>query len=268
MAFNCEIKGKLEYLTSDLIGLPHCFSTRLGGVSTGELSSLNLGLGRGDSVENVMENYRILGNAVGFSLEDLVFARQTHTDIVRVVTAENAGEGLYRPVASECDGLVTNVPGVALTVFTADCTPILLWDTETGAVGAVHAGWRGTVADIVGKAVGAMRECYGSKPADIRGAIGPNIGKCCFETDEDVPHAVEQLLGQEADRFILRRGGKFHVDLKGVNRYLLNRAGVESVDVSEACTACRPDRFWSHRVVGQKRGSMAAIIVCKGDIRT
>lgn len=268
MAFENEICGKLEYLTSDLLEVPHCFSTRLGGVSTGALSSLNLGLGRGDSLENVMENYRILGNAVGFSLEDLVFARQTHTDIVRAVTAENSGEGLYRPVPSECDGLITNTPGVALTVFTADCTPILLWDSVTGAVGAVHAGWRGTVADIVGKAVRAMHQCYGSRPADIHGAIGPNIGMCCFETDEDVPHAVEQLLGPEADRFILSRGGKFHVDLKGANRYLLNRAGVEAVDVSEACTACQQNRFWSHRLVGQKRGSMAAIIVCKGDIRS
>ncbi len=265
MAFINEIHGKLEYLTSDLIAVPHCFSTRLGGVSTGYLDSLNLGTSRGDSMENVLENYRILGNAVGFTPEDVVFTRQTHTNIVRKVSAENAGEGLFRPVEPECDALITNTPGLALAAFTADCTPILLWDRETGAVGAVHAGWRGTVADIAGNAVRAMCESYGCRPENISAAIGPNIGQCCFETDADVPEAVLQVLGAEGEQFITRTGDKYHVDLKGVNRILLHRAGVIAVDVSTECTACQPQRFWSHRVVGKNRGSMAAIIVCKGD---
>lgn len=265
MAFNNEIRGKLEYLTSDLITVPHCFSTRLGGVSTGYLASLNLGTSRGDNPENVLENYRILGNAVGFTPENVVFTRQTHTNIVRKVTQKNAGEGLFRPVEPECDALITNTKGLALTVFTADCTPILLWDRESGAVGAVHAGWRGTVADIAGNAVRAMCESYGCKPANICAAIGPNIGQCCFETDADVPQAIMEMLGSDGAQFIVRKGDKYHVDLKGVNRVLLNRAGVQAVDVSTECTACQPQRFWSHRVVGKNRGSMAAIIVCKGE---
>lgn len=264
MGFVNEKRGTLEYLTSSAIHVPHCFSTRLGGVSTGCLSSLNLGTGRGDDPRNVLQNYRILGDAVGFAPERLVFARQVHGDTIRYVTAENAGEGLFAPVQMACDALVTDVPGLALAVFTADCTPILLWDRAGGAVGAIHAGWRGTAADIAGKTVRAMQAYFGSEPEDICGAIGPNIGACCFETDGDVPGAIRETLGKETDRFVTRTGAKYHVDLKGVNRALLERAGVVQVDVSQACTACQPERFWSHRVVGQDRGSMAAVIVCKG----
>ena len=256
--------GKLEYLTAEGVAVPHCFTTRFGGVSEGYLSSLNLGIHRGDEPENVRRNYEILGEALGFRAEDLVFTRQTHTDIVRVVDGTNRGEGLFREVEPECDALVTDTPGVALAAFTADCTPILLHDPVTGAVGAVHAGWRGTVGDIAGNAVRAMTEHFGARPENIRAAIGPNIGLCCFETHADVPDAVREVLGQEAEAFIVPAGEKFRVDLKGVNAWLLGRAGVEHIEVSTDCTACQPHRFWSHRRVGNDRGSLAAIIVCKG----
>lgn len=260
----CNKKAeKLEYLTADCISAPHCFSTRLGGVSEGCLESLNLGIHRGDRPSNVLENYRRLGEAVGFRLTELVFPRQTHTDVVRRVTRENALEGLFLPVEPECDGLITDEPGLALAVFTADCTPILLHDPVTGAVGAVHAGWRGTVADIGGKAVSAMCESYGCRPENIRAAIGPNIGLCCFETDRDVPEAVRAALGEAGEQYIRRTGAKYHVDLKGVNQALLRRAGVRIIEVSGECTACRPDRFWSHRVTRGERGSQGAIIICK-----
>ncbi|MBQ7229388.1 MAG: peptidoglycan editing factor PgeF [Oscillospiraceae bacterium] len=259
--------GKLEYLTAEGITVPHCFTTRFGGVSAGYLSSLNLGIHRGDMPGNVVKNYEILGEAIGFDIHDLVFTRQTHTDIVRVVGAENRGEGLFREVEPECDALVTDTPGVTLAAFTADCTPILLHDPVTGAVGAVHAGWRGTVADIAGKAVRAMAEQFGARPEDIRAAIGPNIGVCCFETHADVPDAVRAVLGEEAESFIVPAGEKFRVDLKGVNAALLHRAGVRHIEISCDCTACQPNRFWSHRRVGNDRGSLAAIIVCEGGDR-
>lgn len=257
--------GKLEYLTAEGINVPHCFTTRYGGVSRGHLSSLNLGIHRGDQPENVRKNYEILGEALGFDIGDLVFTRQTHTNLVRVVDGSNRGEGLDREVEPECDALVTNTPGVTLAAFTADCTPILLHDPVTGAVGAVHAGWRGTVADIAGNAVRAMCENYGSQPQNICAAIGPNIGVCCFETDEDVPAAVRAVLGPDAEGFIVPAGEKFRVDLKGVNAALLRRAGVTRIDISCDCTACNPDRFWSHRRVGNDRGSLAAIIVREGE---
>ena len=257
--------GALEYITAENLEVKHCFTTRFGGVSEGYLSTLNLGIHRGDKPENVVKNYEILGKALGFEVEDLVFTRQTHTNIVRVVGAENRGEGLFREVEPECDALVTNTPGVVLAAFTADCTPILLHDPVTGAVGAVHAGWRGTVADIAGGAVRAMEAHFGAKPEHIRAAIGPNIGVCCFETHADVPDAVRAVLGEEAEGFIVPAGEKFRVDLKGVNAVLLRRAGVRSIEISTDCTACRPNRFWSHRRVGNDRGSLAAIIVCEGE---
>ena len=256
--------GKLEYLTAEGIAVPHCFTTRFGGVSEGYLSSLNLGIHRGDRPENVRKNYEILGEALGFDIENLVFTRQTHTSIVRAVDGSNRGEGLFREVIPECDALVTDTPGLVLAAFTADCTPILLHDPVTGAVGAVHAGWRGTVGDIAGNAVRAMTEHFGVRPENIRAAIGPNIGVCCFETHEDVPNAVRAVLREEAEGFIVPSGEKFRVDLKGVNAALLRRAGVKHIEVSCDCTACQPDRFWSHRRVGNDRGSLAAIIVCEG----
>lgn len=260
MAFLNNKVGKLEYLSSDHLAAPHCFTTRQGGVSQGELASLNLGIHRGDDPRNVEENYRILGAALGYELDELVFTRQTHTDIVRRVDEHNAGEGLLRPVEPECDALVTNTPGLTLVVFTADCTPILLHDPVTGAVGAVHAGWRGTVAGIGAKAVEEMVSAYGCDPQNITAAIGPNIGQCCFETGSDVPAALRKCLGGEAEEFIRPTGEKYYVDLKGANRRILEKAGVHSIDVSRECTACRPDRFWSHRKVGDRRGSLAALI--------
>lgn len=263
MAIITKKFGALELLTAEGISVPHGFTTRLGGVSEGYLSSLNLGTSRGDDLKNVVENYRILGNALGFTPEDVVFAHQTHTDIIRVVTEKDRGTGLFSAPFPPCDGLITNRPGVALMVFTADCTPILLHDPVTGAVGAVHAGWRGTAQDIGGKAVRAMVENFGCKPENIHAAIGPNIGSCCFETDRDVPDALLDTYGQEILPFITQKGEKFFPDLKKINAYSLKRAGILNPEVSTDCTCCQYERFWSHRKVGSARGSQGAIILCK-----
>lgn len=263
MAIQTIRKGKLEYLAAEEISAVHCFTTRLGGVSEGYLASMNLGTRRGDDPQNVLENYRILGEVLGFEPENLVFTRQTHTDIVRQVGMQEKGAGLFAPDLPECDALITNTPGVGLVVFTADCTPILLWDPVTGAVGAVHAGWRGTASGIVKKTVEAMVKAYGSKPENIKAAIGPNIGVCCFETDADVPEAMAAALGEEVQAFILPKGEKYYVNLKEINALLLRRAGVKQIVIADNCTACEPDRFWSHRRVGNRRGSQGAIIVCK-----
>ncbi len=178
----------LEYLAAPEISVPHGFTTRLGGVSTGSQASLNLAYGRGDTMENVETNIRRLAQALAFDPAKLVMTHQVHTDVIRPVTAADA-QGLCHRVYPDCDGLVTNQPGVALMVFTADCTPILFHDPVTGAVGAVHAGWRGTALDIAGKTVETMVRCYGCRPEDIRAAIGPNIGQCHFETNADVAAA-------------------------------------------------------------------------------
>lgn len=263
MAIKTIKNGLLEYLTSERISVPHCFTTRLGGVSTGHLESLNIGIHRGDDPKNVEENYRILGRAIGFSNKDLVITRQIHSDIVRKVGRADCGVYMVEGASPECDALITNEPDVALVVFTADCTPILLYDPVTGAVGAVHAGWRGTAAAIAGKTVAAMAREFGSDPADIRAAIGPNIGFCCFETGSDVPDAMRAAFGEAAEPFIRAKGDKYYVNLKEINALVLRSAGVRHIDISTDCTACQHNRYWSHRVTKGLRGSQGAVIVCK-----
>ena len=254
--------GTLEYLTAEGISVPHCFTTRLGGVSTGYLDSLNIGMHRGDKPENVEKNHEILANALGYDVKKSVLSHQVHSDIVRVVT-ESDCLGLDHHLQPECDGMITITPGLALVIFTADCTPILLHDPVTGAVGAVHAGWRGTAMDIAGKAVKAMESAFGCNPKNIRAAIGANIGFCCFQVDAEVPTAMVETFGEVVEKFIRPAGEKYYVNLKEINRHALLRAGVQYVDMSTDCTACSHERFWSHRVTRGLRGSQGAIIVCK-----
>ena len=254
--------GTLEYLTAEGIAAPHCFTTRYGGVSTGNQASMNLAVGREDTMENVEQNIRILCEGVGVDPDKIVMTHQTHSDIVRVVTDKD-GAGLCHRNYPECDGLVTNTPGVSLMVFTADCTPLLFHDPVTGAVGAAHAGWRGTAKAIGPKVVEAMVRSVGCKPENIRAAIGPNIGQCHFETDADVPQAMLAAFGEDVLPYIEKRGEKYHLDLKAINALALNRAGVTHIDISGECTYCSHDRFWSHRFTQGRRGSQGALILCK-----
>lgn len=252
----------IELLMADSISVPHGFTTRLGGVSPAPFDSLNLSMHRGDDPKNVEENFRRLAACIGFDLKKLVMSHQIHSDIVRAVTAKHA-QGLDHHTYPECDALITNTPGVALWVFTADCTPILLHDPVSGAVGAVHAGWRGTAAAIVSKTVEAMVQTYGCKPENLCAAIGPNIGQCCFETDRDVPEAMLAAFGQEAQAHIRQVDEKYYVNLKTLNALWLRHSGVNNIHISADCTACQNQRFWSHRILGTHRGSQGAIIVCK-----
>ncbi len=255
-------KEKIEYLTAPGISVPHCFTTRCGGVSTGANASMNLALNDREAMENVEKNIGILAGALGFDPGKMVLTRQTHSDIVRVVTDKDCN-GLCHRDYPECDGLVTNTPGVSLLVFTADCTPLIFHDPVTGAVGAAHAGWRGTAKAIGVKCVEAMAENFGCKRSDIHAAIGPNIAQCHFETDADVPQAMLEAFGPEAGDFIRRQGEKYFLDLKGINALALRRAGVKHIDISSDCTYCEPERFWSHRVTRGVRGSQGAVITCK-----
>ena len=254
--------GQLEILTAEGITAPHCFTTRFGGVSTGALASMNLAIKLDETDENVKRNFEILGAALGFGIDDLVLTRQTHSDIVRTVGREDC-KGCFHRDYPECDALITNQRGVALTVFTADCTPLLFHDPVTGAVGAAHAGWRGTVSAIGVKTVEAMCREFGCKIENIRAAIGPNIGFCHFETDADVPEAMLAAFGEEVRPFIRKAESKYYVNLKEINALILRRAGVQSIEISGDCTMCQPVRFWSHRVTRGLRGSQGAIIVCK-----
>ena len=264
MTFVNHEQNDLVWLTSPLLeGVRHGFSTRRGGVSPAPWDTLNLGPGRGDAPENVRENYRRFFGCTGAVPERAVLSLQVHRDDVRLCTAADAGKGLVRERDYEADALITAERDLPLVVFSADCGILLLHDPEAGCAGAVHAGWRGCAAGIVEKTVREMVCLLGARPERILAAVGPCIGKCCFETDSDVPEAMQaSALGAEAEPYWERRGAKYHVDLAGLNRQWLLHAGVlpEHIDVCGLCTACRPDLFWSHRKMGNARGAQIAAI--------
>lgn len=244
-------------------GVAHGFSTRMGGVSTGIFASLNLGAARGDDPVCVEENYRRFCAAIGADFDKIVTTSQVHGDVIRRATPADAKIGLFAPNGYECDGLITDQPGLVLTIYSADCIPVLLYDPVKRVIAAVHAGWRGTAQDIAGKAVRKMQQEYGCLPEDILTAIGPGISQCCFETHSDVPDAMTAALGDIVNPHILGlKNGKFKVDLKGINAALLMRAGVSAghVEISNHCTACLHETYWSHRVTQGQRGSQAAMI--------
>lgn len=240
VAFPLHAARGAAYLTAPNIAARHAFSTRLGGVSTGVLESLNLSVRRGDTPENVRENWRRLGAAAGLDLTRAVYARQIHSAEVRIAHAADAQPPELEPRFA-CDGFVTNEPGVPLAVFMADCLPVLLHDPAAGVIGAVHCGWRGSVADI----------------------LGAGIGACCFEVGPEVVAAAEALLHEPLGALVRPRAdGKALLDLKGVNARRLAQLGVLAgqIAVSDACTMCRPDVFWSHRATDGRRGVQAAVI--------
>lgn len=145
-------------------------------------------------------------------------------------------------------------------VFSADCGTILLYDPVQEAIGAVHAGWRGVASGLAAKTVRRMQEAFGTEPGDLLAATGPSIGACCFETDDDVPEAMRRALGAAAEPYMVRWGEKWHIDLKGINALWLRQAGVQRIDVCPDCTGCHPERWWSHRKMGDRRGAQAALI--------
>ncbi len=264
-------KGEVPFLTynrlSEIPFILHAFSTRYGGVSQGEFTSMNLSFGRGDSDENVTENYKRICKAVGFDYESLTASAQVHETVVRKVTAQNRGVGIYKPKDMlSVDALITNDPDVTLVTYYADCTPVFFVDTKQKAIGLAHAGWRGTVGEISKKVVERMTEEYGTNPADLVCAIGPVIGKCCYEVSEDCAEHFVSVFG--ADSPVIAKGdkpSKYMIDLALANKLLLTKAGVleENIVVSDLCTQCNSDLLWSHRATAGKRGTMSAFMSLK-----
>ena len=260
-----NVKG-LIYDTAGVLsaerGVRHAFTTRCGGVSPAPFDSLNFFERNGDTPENVLANYRLLGEAAGLDMSRAVGNRQVHGGTVKLIRETDAGRFAYDARPYDADALLTDVPNLPLVAFSADCCTVLLYDPVRRCAGAVHAGWKGTALGVVHRAVLTMAEAYGSAPADIRAALGPSIGACCFETDGDVPEALLDGFGAAVERFMERRGDKFHVDLKGVNRAWLLRAGLDEshIETHPDCTACRLDRYWSHRKLGPRRGGQIAVI--------
>ena len=253
----------VKYLRSSLLVNPHGFATRLGGVSRADhTASLNLAFGRGDADETVLENLRLFSEAVGIDPHSVISRPQIHSADVVTVSSSMAGEGSYTKTDAGCDGYVTDCDGVSLGVKTADCVPILFEDPEAHIIGAVHAGWRGTVSRIAAECVKGMC-ALGADVSNIRAAVGPAIHFCCYEVGEDFYASVRSAAGEDiANSFIRTEGGKLHADIVGMNRHFLLEAGLreENIDICELCTCHNPDLFFSHRYSRGLRGTMLSVI--------
>lgn len=250
---------KLEKCT----GIRHIFSTRVGGVSTGDCASMNLSFNKDTCRENVLENYRRLCGCVGIDPAHLVLSHQTHTDHVISVGVKHRGTGITLPSFGDVDGMITNCPGVALVTQFADCTPLLFYDPVKKVIANTHSGWRGTVKQIGKVTVEKMQKDFGCDPGNIIAAVGPCIGRCCYEVDEPVFNAFSALRYIPTETIFTAKGnGKYMLDLPEANRRILLESGIrpEHMDISDICTCCHADKMHSHRATGGKRGNLAAVI--------
>lgn len=252
----------------ELPGIIHGFSSRLGGVSEGFLSSMNLSFSRGDEPERVRENFRRIAESIGFSEKDLVFSMQTHTANVRRVGREDCGRGLERPVGyCDVDGLVTNEPGVVLATFYADCVPLFFVDPVHHCIGLSHSGWRGTVGKIGKATVETMAREFGSKPGDLLAAVGPSICQECYEVSEEVIGLFRENFAEELwpKLFYRKDNGHYQLNLWEANRLIFQEAGIlpQHITVTDICTACNPELLFSHRASGGKRGNLAGFLEIK-----
>jgi len=250
--------------------ITHCYTTRLGGVSKEEFSSLNMGFNRGDIYENVIENYQRVTTTLGLSIEQLVLSDQVHKDAVMEINEEHLGMGICREsTIKNIDGMMTNKPGIGLTTFYADCVPLFFYDPIHKAIALSHSGWRGTVKKIGLKTLEAMQRKYKTQAKDVLIGIGPAIGKCCYQVSDDVKKEFDLSFNDDIIGKIVfpshDDSQKYMLDLKMANQRMFEQAGVKSsnIEVSSLCTSCHEDLFYSHRRMGTSRGSQVAIFALR-----
>ncbi|MBP5281223.1 MAG: peptidoglycan editing factor PgeF [Lachnospiraceae bacterium] len=287
-----NMKNDVPYLTFPQLDacekIAHLYTTRLGGVSEGQFRSMNFSIHLGDSPENVRENYSRIAKILGSELKDITGTVQTHTTNIRRVTEEDRGKVAYIPADyGDVDGLVTNVKGIVLAAFTADCVPIYFVDPVRECIGLAHSGWRGTVNDMAGNMVRRMQAEFGTDPKDLIVAIGPSICQDCYEVGDEVAQAalnavgeaeeLRELIGKANPGYMYQQGklrhylepgletGKYQLDLWLVNMIFLVKAGVlpERIDVTDLCTAENKELLFSHRASHGKRGNMGAFLKLK-----
>lgn len=279
---------EMEYLTFPALEctgiIEHLFTTRLGGVSQGIYSSMNLSFTRGDDPEHVTENYRRIAQLLGCELQDIICSDQTHTTNIRRVTGKDGGKGvLYPKDYRDVDGLVTDEPGLALATFYADCVPLYFVDTKHKAIGLAHSGWKGTVRKMGACMCRRMEQEFGTKPGELFAAIGPSICQECYEVSEDVAQEfMDAFAGTEGIlREIAQSGsyegalggivmpgrakGKYQLDLWLANLVILRQAGIplKNISVTDICTCHNPDYLFSHRASHGKRGNLGAFLMLK-----
>ena len=264
-------KDGVEYLTfpafSESGVVNHLFSTRIGGVSEGIFSSMNLSFTRGDKKEAVLENYKRIAGVLGCAPEDFVCSDQTHTTNIRLVTKEDGGKGIVIPKDyTDIDGLITNEPGIVLVTFYADCVPLYFVDIKNQAVGLAHSGWKGTVHRMGKEMVHTMGKAFGTRPEDLLAAIGPSICQACYEVSRDV---AEQFMMEFPEKDVQNEilyetipGEKYQLNLQRANAIILEECGIpkEQISVTDICTCCNPEYLFSHRASQGKRGNLAAFL--------
>ena len=246
----------------------HGFSTRIGGVSEGIFSSMNLSFSRGDDEACVRENFKRMAETIGVEPNSLVFAAQTHTTNVRKVTAEDKGKGIVYPLDyQDVDGLITNESGICLTTFYADCVPLFFIDPVHKAIGLSHSGWRGTVGKMGRETLRRMKEEYGTDAKDVIAAVGPSICQDCYEVSEDVIEKFKEAFDEIywGELFYQKENNKYQLNLWKANEIILLEAGVpkENIAVTNVCTNCNCDMLFSHRATKGQRGSLAAFMALK-----
>ena len=242
------------------LGVEHGFTCRVGGTSDLTPGGLNMALHVGDDPHKVLQNRQKAAAAMGFDLTRTATCAQVHGTVLAKVTEAEAGRGALELATTipGTDGLLTDCKNLSLMLFYADCTPVLLVDTESSAIAVLHAGWRGSVGRIAQKGVQAMHDWYGTRPEAIVAGIGPSIGPCCYEVDDKVR---DQAKGFEAC-FAPHGEGHYLLDLWELNRRQLVEAGVkpENISVAEVCTCCHNDDYFSYRREKGKTGRLAAVL--------
>jgi YfiH family protein len=246
----------------------HGFSTRMGGVSEGKFSTMNFTFTRGDNPDHVMENYNRIARALGVDKDRMVLSYQTHTANVRLVTEEDAGKGIWKERDyKDVDGLITNVPGITLVTFYADCVPLYFVDPVHKAIGLSHSGWRGTVRRMGAVTLKAMEKAFGTKAEEVLCCIGPSICQDCFEVGGEVVHEFEKEFDESywSELSYKKENGKYQLDLWRANEIVLQEMGVlkEHLQITDICTHCNPDYLFSHRTFGSERGNLAAFLCLK-----
>lgn len=240
----------------------HGFSTRLGGISKGSCATMNISITRGDDPEAIAENKRRIAGAIGVCVEDMTFTQQTHTTNVAVVEEADRG-GRFM----ETDGMVTNVPGICLVTFYADCVPLFFVDPVKKAIGLSHSGWRGTVGKMGKVTVEKMTEMYGTDPGNVLAAIGPSICQDCYEVSGDVIDEMKASFDERMweELFYRKDNGKYQLNLWKANEAVFLEAGIrkEHIAVTNVCTHCNPELLFSHRAAGEKRGNLSAFLALR-----
>ena len=253
---------------SNLPFVIHGFTTRMGGVSEGIYSSLNLSFTRGDDRENVLENYMIISQHIGIDISHFVASDQTHTTNIRIVDENDCGKGIIKSRDyTDVDGLMTHHSGIVLFTYYADCVPLFFVDTQKKVVAVSHSGWRGTLNRMGKKTVEKMCDTYGSDKNHILCAIGPSICRECYEVSEEVKEAFERNFdtAEMEQIFFKKQNGKYLLDLWCANELILLEAGIlpENIENRRICTCCNKELLFSHRGLNGRRGNLAGFIGIK-----